>query len=37
MRKCNMKDYSKKGGGGKGSKTPKSPPPQPVFGGGKGK
>ena len=28
-----MKDYGKQGSS-KGSKTPKSPPPAPLFGGG---
>ena len=34
MKRCSMKDYGKKDNGGKGSKTPKSPPPAPLFGGG---
>ena len=37
MKGCSMKDYSKKGGGSKGSKRPASPAPAPLFGGGKGK
>lgn len=32
--RCKMKDYSKKGASGKGSKAPKSPAPAPLFGGG---
>jgi hypothetical protein len=31
-----MKKYGEQGAS-KGSKTPKSPPPAPLFGGGKGK